>query len=68
VKDCAREAAGRPPVEEFLAAQRRFAHLVRRDRETGAATVVPGREDDVARLRAWVHANVERLYRLAELT
>jgi len=67
VKDCPREAAERPPVEEFLAAQRRFSHLVRRDRETGAAVVVPGREADVARLRAWVQENVERLYRLGEL-
>jgi pyruvate/2-oxoacid:ferredoxin oxidoreductase beta subunit len=68
VKDCPREAADRPPVEEFLAAQRRFAHLVRRDRQSGLATVVPGREADVARLRGWVQANVERLYGLAELT
>ena len=68
VKDCARAAADRPPVEEFLAEQRRFAHLVRRDRETGRPVVLPGREDDVAKLRAWVDGNVERLYRLAELT
>ena len=67
VKDCPREAAERPPVEEFLAAQRRFSHLVRRDRETGAAVVVSGRDADVARLRAWVQENVERLYRLGEL-
>jgi pyruvate/2-oxoacid:ferredoxin oxidoreductase beta subunit len=67
VKDCARAAADRPPVEEFLAEQRRFAHLVRRDRETGRPLVLPGREDDVAKLRTWVDGNVERLYRLAEL-
>jgi len=67
VRSCAREAAERPPIEEFLAAQRRFAHIVWRDRESGAAVVVPGREADVAKLRAWVQGNVERLYRLAEL-
>jgi pyruvate/2-oxoacid:ferredoxin oxidoreductase beta subunit len=67
VKDCPRAAADRPPVEEFLAAQRRFGHLVRPDRESGAPTVVPGREGDVARLRTWVQGNVERLYGLAEL-
>ena len=68
VKDCARTAAERPAIEEFLAAQRRFAHLVRRDRATGRATVLAGREEDVAKLRTWVDENVERLYRLAELT
>ncbi|MEK7331443.1 MAG: thiamine pyrophosphate-dependent enzyme [Candidatus Eisenbacteria bacterium] len=67
VKDCPPEAAERPPIEDFLAAQRRFAHLVQRDKQTGRAVVKRGREDDMARLRAWVHANVDRLYRLAEL-
>jgi hypothetical protein len=28
---------------------------------------VPGREEAMERLRAWVQENVERLYRLAEL-
>jgi pyruvate/2-oxoacid:ferredoxin oxidoreductase beta subunit len=67
VKDCPQEAAERPPIEDFLAAQRRFAHLVQRDKQTGRAVVKRGREDDVARLRGWTHANVDRLYRLAEL-
>jgi len=67
VKDCPREAAERPPVEEFLVEQRRFAHLVRRDKQTGQAAVQPGREGEVEKLRAWVSGNVERLYALAEL-
>ena len=67
VKDCSQEAAERPPLEDFLAPQRRFAHLVQRDRQTGRAVVKRGREEEVARLRGWVHANVDRLYRLAEL-
>jgi pyruvate/2-oxoacid:ferredoxin oxidoreductase beta subunit len=67
VKDCPHDAPERPPVEEFLAAQRRFAHLVRRDKETGLPVVLPGREGDVAKLRTWVDGNVARLYRLAEL-
>lgn len=68
VKDCAPEAAERPAVEEFLGSQRRFHHLVERDRENGAFRPRAGREADVERLRAWVQGNVERLYRLAELT
>ena len=67
VKDCDREAAERPAVEEFLAAQRRFSHLVQRDKQTGRPQVQRGREEDLAKLRAWVDGNVERLYRLAEL-
>jgi pyruvate/2-oxoacid:ferredoxin oxidoreductase beta subunit len=67
IKDCAADPAERPGVEEFLAAQRRFAHLVQRDSVTGQPAVRRGREEDVSRLRSWVNANVERLYHLAEL-
>jgi len=66
VTDCARDAAERPPVEEFMAMQRRFGHLVKRNGD-GTAEVRPGREDEVARLRDWTQKNVERLYALAEL-
>jgi pyruvate ferredoxin oxidoreductase beta subunit len=67
VKDCAREATDRPPVEAFLGTQRRFHHLVRKDPETGEFRVREKREADVESLRAWVQSNVERLYKLAEL-
>jgi pyruvate ferredoxin oxidoreductase beta subunit len=67
ILDCERQAADRPPVEEFLAAQRRFQHIVRRDPATGQPVVRAGREADMERLRAWVQSNVERLYKLAEL-
>ena len=66
VKDCAREAAERPPIEEFLGAQRRFHQLVRKEPESGRFQARPEREADMAELRAWVQGNVERLYRLAE--
>jgi pyruvate ferredoxin oxidoreductase beta subunit len=66
VKDCAREAADRPAVEQFLGAQRRFNHLVSKDAE-GKVVPRPGREEQVTRLREWTQGNVERLYRLAEL-
>ncbi|HEV2106352.1 MAG TPA: thiamine pyrophosphate-dependent enzyme [Candidatus Eisenbacteria bacterium] len=66
VKDCERDAAARPPVEEFLGLQRRFAHLVERDPE-GAWRARPGHEEDLARFKAWVQENVERLYSLAAL-
>lgn len=67
VKDCALDAAERPPIEEFLGSQRRFHHLVQRDPETQRFVPRQGREADVERLRAWVQTNVERLYRLSEL-
>lgn len=67
VKDCAREAKDRPPVIEFLGAQRRFAHLVEKDKATGQPRVKPGHEQDLAKLEEWVQGNVERLYYLAEL-
>jgi pyruvate ferredoxin oxidoreductase beta subunit len=67
ILDCEREASARPALEEFLAAQRRFQHLVRRDPATGAPTVRPGREGDMEKVKGWVQQNVERLYRLAEL-
>jgi pyruvate ferredoxin oxidoreductase beta subunit len=67
VKDCDRDAAARPPIEEFLGVQRRFNHLVERDKETGTYRARVGREPEVARLKEWVQGNVERLYRLCEL-
>ena len=68
VKDCSKNAAERPAIEEFLGAQRRFAHLVKKDPVTGKVTAKPGREADLERLRAWVQSNVERCYALAQLT
>ncbi len=67
VVDCRREAKDRPGVEEFLAAQRRFVHLIERDRKSGEIRVKPGREEQLAMFREWVQTNVERLYHLAEL-
>ena len=60
--------AERPPLEEFLGAQRRFHHLVRRDPGTDRYAARPERAGDVERLREWTQSNVERLYRLADLT
>ncbi len=67
VKDCPLAADQRPSIEEFLGSQRRFAHLVAKDRETGRISARPGREEDLERLRSWVQENVERMYRLAEM-
>jgi pyruvate ferredoxin oxidoreductase beta subunit len=53
------EKARRPHVEEFLALQRRFEHLVRRI--DGKPQLVPGREAQVAALQAYADRNVERL-------
>jgi pyruvate ferredoxin oxidoreductase beta subunit len=59
------DKAKRPPVEAFLAAQRRFEHLVRA--VDGRPAVVPGREPEVAAIQAYADHNVEHLGRLAEL-
>jgi pyruvate ferredoxin oxidoreductase beta subunit len=67
VKDCDRDPASRPPISEFLGAQRRFQHMVEKDKETGRFKPRAGREPEMARLEEWVQGNVERLYRLAEL-
>jgi pyruvate ferredoxin oxidoreductase beta subunit len=67
VKDCAREAADRPAIEEFLGTQRRFNHLVRKDPDGGKFAARPGREEQLSKLHDWVQGNVERLYRLAEM-
>jgi pyruvate ferredoxin oxidoreductase beta subunit len=67
VVDCPREAADRPAIEPFLAAQRRFQHLVRRNPETGEIAVRPRRAEVMERLHGIVQENVERLYRLAEM-
>ena len=67
VKDCARDAAERPPIEEFLGAQRRFHHLVKRDPASGRYVARPEKTKEMDALRAWTQSNVERLYHLAEL-
>ena len=67
VKDCSIEASERPDVVDFLAMQRRFAHLVQRDKVTGEVKPKPGREQDIENLKGWVQGNVERMYSLANL-
>jgi pyruvate ferredoxin oxidoreductase beta subunit len=67
VKDCARDAAERPAIEEFLGMQRRFYHMVQTDPESGRYVARKGHEEDLGKLRDWVQSNVERLYKLAEL-
>jgi len=67
VVNCKREAKDRPSLEELLAAQRRFVHIVERDRKTGEARVKPGREAHFEAFRTWVQDKVERLYQLAEI-
>ena len=59
--------AERPSVVEFLAEQRRFAHLVGKDKTTGEPKIKPGQEENLERLKAWVQGNVERMYSLAAL-
>ena len=68
VKDCDLDPAQRPPLENFLGLQRRFHHLVMRKPEGSGFTARPGREDDLVQFKAWTQKNVERLYKLAEMT
>ncbi len=51
----------RPPVEEFLALQRRFEHLV--CRQDGKLVTVTGKEQQVAAIQSYADRNVERLAR-----
>jgi pyruvate ferredoxin oxidoreductase beta subunit len=67
VKDCSQDATERPTITEFLGEQRRFAHLVAKDKVTGEVKVRPGQEENIERLTAWVQSNVDRMYALAEL-
>lgn len=67
VKACARDAADRPAVEEFLGQQRRFGHLVQIDKVSGKAVARPGREADLEKMKGWVQSNVDRLYELCAL-
>jgi pyruvate ferredoxin oxidoreductase beta subunit len=53
------DAPRRPRVEEFLARQERFRHVVRL--EAGQPVVVAGREKEVAEIQAFADRNVERL-------
>lgn len=67
VKDCSLDAAERPDILEFLGMQRRFAHLVTKDKQTGEVRPRPERASDMEKLRAWVQGNVERVYGLGQL-
>jgi pyruvate ferredoxin oxidoreductase beta subunit len=68
VKDCGAKAEERPGLEKFLGMQRRFQHLVRKNKETGQFEVRPERAAEVERLKEWTQQNVDRLYKLAQLT
>ncbi len=67
VKDCAMDAAERPDILEFLGMQRRFSHMVVKDKKTGEVKARPERAQDIEKLRAWVQSNVERVYGLGQL-
>jgi pyruvate ferredoxin oxidoreductase beta subunit len=55
----------RPSVEQFLAGQRRFEHVVRV--VDSKPTVVPGHEAELSAIQGYADRNVERLARIAQL-
>ncbi len=57
----------RPPIEEFMGPQRRFYHLVEKDKGTGAFKVRPGKEDTLAQVRDWLQKNLTTLHNLMAL-
>jgi pyruvate ferredoxin oxidoreductase beta subunit len=59
------EKAKRPPVERYLAYQRRFDHLVQM--VDGEPKVRPGQEAHLAALQAFADGRVEKLGRLAAM-
>ncbi len=62
MKDCPQDASERPNITEFLGEQRRFGHLVGKDKVTGEVKVKPGQEENMAKRTAWVQGNVDRMY------
>ncbi|MDO8526618.1 MAG: thiamine pyrophosphate-dependent enzyme [Deltaproteobacteria bacterium] len=51
----------RPPIEEFMGPQRRFQHLVFKNRETGRYEVRPGKEPVLEKIREWIQNQLENL-------
>lgn len=65
VKHVASDAKRAETVGQFLAAQRRFNHLIREDKD-GKPVIRPGHEKEVERIIAWTHKNVRQLQSLAK--
>jgi pyruvate ferredoxin oxidoreductase beta subunit len=67
VKFCSLDPKERPSILEFMGLQRRFQHLVVKDKQTNQFIVRPGAEDRFAKVQASVQMNVEHLHKIAEL-
>lgn len=57
----------RPPVEDFMGPQRRFYHLVEKNKETGMFQTRAGKEEDVQLIRNWIHDRLTSLNALMAL-
>lgn len=67
VKFVSRNPDERPPIEEFMGMQRRFDHLVMKDKTTGKIVVRPSAEKIMAQIKEAVQQYIDRLFKLAEL-
>lgn len=61
------DPAKRPPIEAFMGPQRRFYHLVEKNRETGAFQARPGMEETVTGVRDWLQKNLLTLQDLMSM-
>jgi pyruvate/2-oxoacid:ferredoxin oxidoreductase beta subunit len=61
------DLARRPPIEEFMGPQRRFYHLVEKNKETGLFQTRAGKEDEVRLIRDWLQNNFTTLQNLMSL-
>lgn len=61
------DATKRPPIEDFMGPQRRFYHLVEKNKETGAFQARPGKEETVAHIRNWLQGRLASLNDLMQI-
>lgn len=61
------DPAKRPAIEEFMGPQRRFYHLVEKDKETGAFKARAGKEEVVKNVGDWLQKNLVTLQSLMSL-
>lgn len=65
VRPASSNPQNRTALLRFLAAQQRFNHLVREEKE-GSLVILPGREQEVREIENWTDRNIKSLSRLAE--
>lgn len=55
------DPAQRPAIEEFMGPQRRFYHLIEKNKDTGRYQARAGKEDEVELIRNWLQERISTL-------